>query len=241
MENKNKAKYVLDIGMNNGDDTEYYLAKGFNVIAVEANPYLCENANQRFKFAIKNGQLIIVNAAISENTLLQKFHVNLTNDHWSSLDLKWATRENSKVKTLKIPGICIGEYLKQKNIAPYFVKIDIEGGDMLALNQILESGLLPQYLSIEDCHLGFQYIEKLVDYGYKNFKLINQAEVQLRPDKQIDFHFKLGSSGPFGDEAPGDWKSEEDFIDHYSKVARNRLTLARIAQPNIWWDIHCSL
>jgi len=31
---------IYDVGMNNGDDCEYYLTKGYRVVAVEANPAL---------------------------------------------------------------------------------------------------------------------------------------------------------------------------------------------------------
>jgi hypothetical protein len=40
---------IYDIGMNNGDDTAYYLQRGFRVIAVEANPALVSQAIQRFE------------------------------------------------------------------------------------------------------------------------------------------------------------------------------------------------
>ena len=33
---------VFDIGLNRGQDTANYLAKGYNVVAVEANPELVE-------------------------------------------------------------------------------------------------------------------------------------------------------------------------------------------------------
>ncbi len=29
---------IFDVGMNNGDDTDFDLAKGFRVVAIEANP-----------------------------------------------------------------------------------------------------------------------------------------------------------------------------------------------------------
>ena len=38
---------VFDIGMNNGDDTAYYLHRGFRVVAVEADPILCAAATTR--------------------------------------------------------------------------------------------------------------------------------------------------------------------------------------------------
>jgi hypothetical protein len=34
--------------MNNGDDTAYYLRRGFRVLAIEANPDLVANAEIRF-------------------------------------------------------------------------------------------------------------------------------------------------------------------------------------------------
>ena len=39
---------VFDIGLNRGQDTANYLAKGYNVVAVEANPELVEFCSQRF-------------------------------------------------------------------------------------------------------------------------------------------------------------------------------------------------
>jgi hypothetical protein len=43
---------IYDLGMNNGDDTDYYLKRGFEVVAVEANPALCQVARDRFAEAI---------------------------------------------------------------------------------------------------------------------------------------------------------------------------------------------
>jgi hypothetical protein len=42
------ADLLYDVGMNNGDDTAYYLYKGFRVVAVEADPVLVEAARERF-------------------------------------------------------------------------------------------------------------------------------------------------------------------------------------------------
>lgn len=44
-----KNGYVLDLGMHVGDDTAYYLRRGFNVVAVEANPELCRLANENLR------------------------------------------------------------------------------------------------------------------------------------------------------------------------------------------------
>ena len=55
---------VFDLGMHNGDDTAFYLERGFRVIAVEANPDLCEQNSVRFKRMLSRGELVIVNKAI---------------------------------------------------------------------------------------------------------------------------------------------------------------------------------
>ena len=37
-----KRDLIYDIGMNNGDDTAFYLIRGYRVLAIEANPELAE-------------------------------------------------------------------------------------------------------------------------------------------------------------------------------------------------------
>jgi FkbM family methyltransferase len=58
---------VIDVGMCDGTDTEYYLKKGFKVVAIEADPILCETAGKYFANEIRNGSLVILNVAIAEN------------------------------------------------------------------------------------------------------------------------------------------------------------------------------
>ena len=53
------GRLIFDLGMNNGDDTSHYLHRGFNVVALEANPTLCESAQKRFRAAIDDGRLTI--------------------------------------------------------------------------------------------------------------------------------------------------------------------------------------
>jgi hypothetical protein len=39
---------IFDIGMNVCEDTDFYLEKGFRVVAVEANPAACRNAAEKY-------------------------------------------------------------------------------------------------------------------------------------------------------------------------------------------------
>jgi hypothetical protein len=51
--------------------------------------------------------------------------------------------------------------------------------------------------------------------------------------------FPVGSSGPFGQDLPGEWLSYADIVESYSKTVRN-LAGGRIAPRTRWWDIHCT-
>jgi 16S rRNA A1518/A1519 N6-dimethyltransferase RsmA/KsgA/DIM1 with predicted DNA glycosylase/AP lyase activity len=55
---------IYDIGMHKGEDSEFYLRKGFRVVAVEADPDLVRHCRNRLRRFIDQGQLIIVEGAI---------------------------------------------------------------------------------------------------------------------------------------------------------------------------------
>ena len=75
-------KIIYDFGSNNGDDIPYYLLKADKVIAVGANPRLCEIIKERFSNEILGNRLILENCAITESHdetidfyLHNKYHV----------------------------------------------------------------------------------------------------------------------------------------------------------------------
>ncbi len=43
------SNLIYDVGMNNGDDTAYYLEQGFRVVGIEANPDLAGHCRKRFQ------------------------------------------------------------------------------------------------------------------------------------------------------------------------------------------------
>ena len=55
---------IYDVGMHKGEDTEFYLRKGFRVIAIEANPELTRLCKDRLKTFVDQGQLKILEGAI---------------------------------------------------------------------------------------------------------------------------------------------------------------------------------
>jgi hypothetical protein len=54
---------IIDLGTNDGADSFYYLKKGFNVIAVEANPVLADRAKNHLSRLMRADHLRIINRA----------------------------------------------------------------------------------------------------------------------------------------------------------------------------------
>ena len=52
-------KIIYDVGSNNGDDIPYYLLKSDLVIAIEANPKLCNLINERFNKEISQVNITV--------------------------------------------------------------------------------------------------------------------------------------------------------------------------------------
>jgi len=231
------SRLIFDLGMNNGDDSAYYLSRGFDVVAVEANPSLCNKARDRFRTAIDERRLTILNAAIWEKAGEATFYVNLDNDHWSSLDIGWAGRDASQCKEITVPCATLSSLFNEFGV-PHYLKIDVEGVDESVLEQLRSSSLLPLYVSVEDCRFGFQYMETLASCGYDGFKLLDQSTVPQMTDPATGNGFASGSSGPFGADLPGEWLTYDEMVKFYSVTVRD-LAGNRLAPRTQWWDIHC--
>ena len=232
------SRTIFDLGMNNGDDTAHYLAQGFDVVALDANPSLCAKATSRFQAAIAAGRLTILNAAIADREGEATFHINLDNDHWSSLDIGWAGRDASRCREIKVRCVTLAGLFAEFGV-PHYLKVDVEGADLAVLEQLRGHNLLPRYTSVEDCRFGPRFIEILASCGYDGFKLFDQSTVSRIVDRATGLAFPAGSSGPFGDDVPGDWLSREDMVALYSSTVRD-CDGNRLAPRTHWWDIHCT-
>jgi FkbM family methyltransferase len=232
------SRAIFDLGMNNGDDTRFYLSRGFNVVAVEANPVLCENAKCRFAAAINNQRLKIVNAAVSTELGEAVFYVNPDNDHWSSLHIGWAGRDGSRCEKIHVPCVTLKSLFDEFGV-PHYLKVDVEGADQAVLEQLRGASLLPQYISVEDCRFGLRFMEALTACGYDAFKLLDQSAVSQLVDPITGRPFPAGSSGPFGTELPGEWLAHAEMVTVYSETVRD-VHGNRLAPRTQWWDIHCT-
>ena len=229
---------VFDLGMNNGDDTDYYLKLGHKVVALEANPALCYKATARFTEAIAQGRLTIVNAAIWEFSGETDFLVNLDNDHWSSIDPGWAGRDDSECQPITVACVTLADLFARHGV-PLYCKIDVEGVDHIVLDQLAKAPVRPRFVSVEDCRFGFDYMATLAACGYDGFKLLDQSTVAGRTDPATGHVFPAGSSGPLGPDIAGDWLPYPAMLDHYATTVRDRAG-NRLAPRTQWWDIHAA-
>jgi FkbM family methyltransferase len=198
---------VFDVGMHRGEDTERYLRQGFRVVAVEANPALVDLATQRFDRAIASGRLTIVGAAVAEQRGTVELAVFDEHTVWSSVDRRFIARNlamNQRCHMVTVPAVRFNDLLSEYGV-PRYLKIDIEGFDMMCVRALHEVSERPDYLSIESAvtspHGGgvveaaFDELAELWTLGYRAFKFVDQTRVLTEP----------GSSGPFGDETAGRW------------------------------------
>ncbi len=231
---------IFDLGFHIGQDTEFYLKKGFRVVAIDANPILIEEGKAKFAKAIAERRLVLINVGIGEKTETLSFYVNKTHSEWSSFDPKiGATR--GEYYLIDVPVVTLESIIGDFGV-PYYLKVDIEGHDFIAIKSLRGQGK-PQYVSIENGH-DFM-IDELYQQGYSKFKFINQKyvrDIRLTPPAKegvyVDHVFVPGASGPFGEELPGEWLSKEAVTklsnDYWQNPQRND-------SIHGWYDLHASL
>lgn len=165
-----KSKTVFDVGMNNGNDTAYYLYRGYDVIAVEANPQMVDYVKARFPAEIKNGRLKILNVGVADVVGTIPFWVCDSHSEWSSFHRNIAARDNSAHHEILVPTRRFDSIIEEFGV-PYCLKVDIEGNDKICLAG-LKKGSLPEYVSVEASEL--EQVDLLAELGYTRFKCISQ-------------------------------------------------------------------
>jgi FkbM family methyltransferase len=247
-----KTDLIYDVGLHKGEDSEFYLRKGFRVVAIEALPDYCEIARQRLRPYVESGQLVIVNAAIAERSGPVPFFVNTDNSVWGTTSPEWAKRNERLGRRsfeTTVNGVDFGAILETFGV-PYFLKIDIEGADMLCLKALRSCTSRPKYLSVESNKTSWEGLrrefEVLRELGYSRFKVVQQETVDSQvcpfPAKEgsyVDHHFNADASGLFGEEAPGHWLSESEALRIYRgiflryKLVGDDALLRRLLRPLI--------
>ncbi len=232
-----KKNLIYDVGLHKGEDTDFYLKKGFNVVAFEANPDLVKDCKERFINELQTGQLVIVEGAIVDfgtdiagggNSV--KFFRN-NNSVWGTVVESWAKRNEmlgTENEIIEVPAINFSECLQKYGI-PHYLKIDIEGMDMVCLKSLLNFKEKPNYISIESEKIRFNALkeefEMFKQLGYSSFQVVNQANVNQQKEpknsqegKFCNYAFLRGATGLFGKDLPNNWLNEKDVLKRYEKI-----------------------
>jgi len=224
---------VFDIGLHKGEDTNFYLKKGYKVIAFEANPVLVEFCQNRFKNEIAEGRLHIVEGAITSDLGPGpiRFYKNEKATVFGTIHPDW-NRRNEAVGSggaiIEVNRVNIAACLEKFDV-PHFMKIDIEGADTAVLNALRGFDERPAYLSIESNKVDLNEVQKELDVlsglGYVRFMAVQQAEVPKKRITTTDIHgkeftfvFEKHASGPFGQDLGQLWLSAEACMAAYREI-----------------------
>lgn len=226
---------IMDLGVSEGNDTAFYLAKGFQVIAVEADPETCRRLRLRFAQQIGSGALRLLNFAASDRfgAALEIF-VHRTHQGISGIAKRSDVLDDYDSRP--VMTIDWRTLLAQAGM-PRYLKIDIEGNEGPFLDGFRLAGGLPEFVSVE-CH-QLDPARQLHEAGYRRFRLVDQnprGGFQL-PARQMEgspvstANFDHGS-GPFGLDVFGDgeWSDFDEF--------RSAWTRARAEMHRTWFDCH---
>lgn len=236
------SKLVFDVGMHMGEDTEFYLGRGYRVVGVEANPKFLPLLQQKFCSQLKSGELHIVNKAISNAPGRVQFAINSQRTTWSSLSPKFIEREvnlGHKLDLIEVETVLFEDLLHEYG-TPYYLKIDIEGMDMTCIEALHRVAQRPQYVSFESAvtspmaqvENGFSELAHLWVLGYHHFKYVDQASLGKLEGALLQaegpplrYTHRWDSSGPFGEESPGEWVGIDAASRQMRRLIRYQNTL----------------
>lgn len=258
---------IYDVGAHLGEDSAFYLALGYRVIAVEADPGSAAKLRNRFAREIGDGRLILVEAAISSSDRDVIFHAN-PDAALGSANPAFAEcnrRLGLPPRPVTVRGIAFDALLSDHGV-PHYLKVDIEGSDRLCLEGLRFSRAVPDFVSVEasdwhwrDAVRDFKLLQEL---GYTRFKIVRQgshgsATFVSRSGQPVSHGFDFHSSGPFGPHLRGEWLTMRSALRRYFWIflairLRARETLPgwllcriplvrRVLGVPRWYDIHAAL
>jgi|APSaa5957512535_1039671.scaffolds.fasta_scaffold87838_1 FkbM family methyltransferase len=231
-------KVIFDIGANKGQNLNYFLDKADIVFAFEANPFLVKKIESDFKKFINEKKLIVRNIALVNNDNFKNidFYIHKTKSTHSTVypdDISKFYKHQVKCDKL---SLIIQKYLEEFNISKIeYIKIDIEGADKFVLEDLLKNNILAKNLSVE-CH-DPEVLELLISSSYNSFKFVpgpdmtfkNNIKIINKDLKEKIINFDKHSSGPYGEDIPGDSYTKRSILPYFLKNGLG------------WFDIHCSL
>jgi len=245
---------IYDVGMHKGEDSKFYLNKGFRVVAFEANPELVSFCKLRLKSFIDQGRLEIVEGAIVDMDTIEvgqkkiRFYKNEQDSTWGTVCADRAERNSRLGTTSSIIEVDVVNFAEvvQENGVPHFLKIDVEGSDLVCLKTLRNFRDRPDYVSIESDKTSYakvkHEIDTLISLGYDRFQAIEQSAIHLsqtppdppREGQYVAQRFEFGCSGLFGSELNDEWKSKKQILRQYRAILLGYYLLGDDGILNRW-------
>lgn len=255
---------IYDVGFHQGEDTAFYLKKGFRVVAFEAHPRLAEQGRVMFADAARAGRFTMVEGAIVSpdewvaGTREVTFYVDEVLDTVGSTDQAWTQRfakRGATTRRVSVAAVDFVDCLRTHGV-PHYMKIDIEGSDRFCLESLRHVAERPDFLSWEleriDISRAHRELDLLVSLGYDAFHIVLQSQVPRqnvpspsREGTDCEHRLQLDSSGLFGADLPADgWMDRVTTAATYEKnfallrTCGERSLLGRIpGMSRVLWSI----
>lgn len=244
-------KIIYDVGTHKGEDLEYYLMKADKVVSIDANPYVFDDLRKNFRQQLASGRVTFIHCAVTDSSGKTNFCVNRKE---SALSRRRILAEEiarfgdlcseDAWEPVTVPASRLSDIIRDQG-DPYFIKIDIEGGEENVIADLYKNEIRPPYISTE---LGAGYFDSLCYLylmGYREFQAVRMDTVQqqfghqtitLSDGNRTYYDFLRGSSGPFGEDLPDWWV---DLKRLWFFVATRSLIFGE--SPWDWYDIHARL
>jgi len=205
-------RLFLDLGAHKGNDTAFYLDKGWRTVTVEAHPELAHECDQRFH--LQRFDCRVVHRAISPEGKPTKLYTSGKGAHGETHSTIPDRVKRSEEVAHTVEGTTVGYLLKTFGV-PYYMKVDIEGADIVAIRQLHEwhtkrptkwapLNALPPLLSVElsqnHPEEALEIFSHLAYMGYDKFSLEEQHWDETVDVDQVQHFMSLSqvAAGWFG-------------------------------------------
>jgi FkbM family methyltransferase len=237
-------KVIFDFGANVGQNLEYYCQKADKVVAIEANPALCQEIANKFESEIAQNRLVIVNVVLAQREGATTFWLNLQLSVLSQMD-EPSDREN--FRSVQLPGREIKSIIAD-NLSSgdefLYSKFDLEGYDARAVKNLFKSRNFPKHLSVEVQSLD-AIAELVFQKDYDKFKLVDGSQVADKYRKvevkvgegTRTFNFKHHSAGPFGEDLQEKTFTKWDLVREFNSIGtgwRDLHAEKSLARATLW-------
>ena len=185
---------IFDIGAHTGIDTEYYLSKGFRVIAIDANPGMIRLLGRKYSEDIASHRLALMNVAVSDKDDCEVDLYVSDKSEYTSVKKSVSERGRHQSRSIKVKTRTLHSLFVEFGI-PYYCKVDIEGSDALCLATLRNMEQMPPFISVEAECFGeaetpseeetLSTLNQLHRLGYMKYALVDQYTLSaLQPETE---------------------------------------------------------